>query len=544
MKTFLLSVLIVLTSSVRSEWASAQTNETASDSLPRLEIPEITIIGKKAITLPFARKGELYDVDIYQAPPPDSSLLGKRPPLALANLSLPQYGERLMPWRLAVVGGLGSFSSGVFRAYGDYEMQTWGAAANGGFLTSQGHTANASVHTTSIEANAYSLLQTDNNFLNNLRIAADAGFRHDAFGMFGLPGPGDDRRRDNVIFAAELRSVDQERNALNIGLGTKTWSVHDTRAGLDSGVTSVTPDIGISYATSIRNVRLTGGFTFVSSSVDYTVAAQTPSVLALTASARWDATTTWTLTLGGIYAAASEMNGESQTLIAPTAEAVLTLDRTSEVSFWWKPEERLSTYDAFILQNPYLARELALAPEKRPVVLGASLKITGADYSVNLRGLFQRSSNRGIIVADGGVLSTAFVDADEVSAQFDGTVRPVRPLHLEVTCQMSVARERGSSNQLPMVPIARLHSRGEYELPFPLSVWSTLEYWSQQNVDLDAHRELGGTMILGVGASSSIIPRSVLSLDVSNILNTSYEWWSGYVAPGRQVSFRAQVNIQ
>ena len=42
-----------------------------------LLFPEITIVGKKAITLPFARKGEIYDVNIYQAPPPDTLLLGE-----------------------------------------------------------------------------------------------------------------------------------------------------------------------------------------------------------------------------------------------------------------------------------------------------------------------------------------------------------------------------------------------------------------------------------------------------------------------------------
>ncbi|HLF15078.1 MAG TPA: hypothetical protein VI932_09350, partial [Bacteroidota bacterium] len=59
--------------------------------LPRLEIPEITIVGKKAITLPFARKGELYDVPLYEAPPPDSGLLTDRPPVDLPPGSLPRY---------------------------------------------------------------------------------------------------------------------------------------------------------------------------------------------------------------------------------------------------------------------------------------------------------------------------------------------------------------------------------------------------------------------------------------------------------------------
>src|SRR5207249_363497 len=62
-------------------------------AMPRLEIPEITIVGKKAITLPFARKGEIFDVNIYDAPPPDSSLLEDRPSIALPIGALPRYDE-------------------------------------------------------------------------------------------------------------------------------------------------------------------------------------------------------------------------------------------------------------------------------------------------------------------------------------------------------------------------------------------------------------------------------------------------------------------
>ena len=63
--------------------ASGQKVQTQRRDMPRLEIPEITIVGKKAITLPFARKGELFDVPIYDAPPPDSSLLLERPPVMM-----------------------------------------------------------------------------------------------------------------------------------------------------------------------------------------------------------------------------------------------------------------------------------------------------------------------------------------------------------------------------------------------------------------------------------------------------------------------------
>ena len=61
-------VFIVFLMMCGSALSQEQPQEKKPEEPPSLEIPEITIIGKKAITLPFARKGELYDVNIYEAP--------------------------------------------------------------------------------------------------------------------------------------------------------------------------------------------------------------------------------------------------------------------------------------------------------------------------------------------------------------------------------------------------------------------------------------------------------------------------------------------
>src|ERR1041385_3686055 len=106
--TYLLLGLIMLAA---QHGYGQEQQDSLKESLPKLEIPELTIIGKKAITLPFARKGEIYDVQIFEASPPDSSLLGQRSSSLLPLGSLPRFEERLKPWRISGEGGLGSFGA-------------------------------------------------------------------------------------------------------------------------------------------------------------------------------------------------------------------------------------------------------------------------------------------------------------------------------------------------------------------------------------------------------------------------------------------------
>src|SRR5207247_800198 len=116
-------------SPVRSQEQQASPKDTTG-ALPRLEIPEITIVGKKAIALPFARKGEIFDVHLYEPPAPDTSLIGDRQTLSIPIGSLPRDEEHQQPWRASLEGSLGSFSTGKLLAYVDYATQRWGMYGN------------------------------------------------------------------------------------------------------------------------------------------------------------------------------------------------------------------------------------------------------------------------------------------------------------------------------------------------------------------------------------------------------------------------------
>jgi hypothetical protein len=129
MKNVLIIVLLVLIGRGSSH-AQEQKKDQPPQETPKLEIPEITIVGKKAITLPFARKGEIYDVNVYTLPPPDSSILGVPPSVSLLGGRLPRHENRDDPWRTSVDGALGSFGSGHVEGYLDYKGDIWSLNAN------------------------------------------------------------------------------------------------------------------------------------------------------------------------------------------------------------------------------------------------------------------------------------------------------------------------------------------------------------------------------------------------------------------------------
>ena len=63
MKNYLVRILpliICLAATLHAQVAGT-VSDSARTTMPSLELPEITIVGKKAITLPFARKGEIFD---------------------------------------------------------------------------------------------------------------------------------------------------------------------------------------------------------------------------------------------------------------------------------------------------------------------------------------------------------------------------------------------------------------------------------------------------------------------------------------------------
>ena len=526
--------------------AQVQERPEAKDTagLPRLEIPEITIVGKKAITLPFARKGEIYDVNVYEAPPPDTGLLGGRESVPLPRGTLSRYEEHQVPWRASVEGSFGSFSTGSVGGYFDYKSQQWGIYGNGMYRTTQGHTVNASGSTSGLDVRAHSLIATDNDVLKTLRVSGGVGLRHDAYGMFGLPDLSTRRTRNNVSFGAEIGSSNQQGNAVDLSLDARVWNITDKQLGNDSDVSVVSPDLRGSVRTEIQDVQLGADVLYRGSSLNYPNASQSPSLLGFAAGARWRVSEQWSVRVGGIYHNGSGSDGITTTLVAPTAILQWKASQDREWIFWFQPEVHLTTYDEHMRENPYLIREILLRPEKRPVRVGTVLSFRTDRAAIQLRGSFTHSTNRDITLADSGRIRLEYADADQVAIEGLGSIDLPSGTKVKCTGVVQPGHETGTSTQLPMLPIIQLKGRAEQDLAIPATLSASADYMSRRNVDRAGSQTLGDVFLLGCGVSLRAIPRAVVSFEIGNLLNTGYELWSGYSAPGRQFTLEAKINLQ
>ncbi len=541
------SLLILFFLMLAAPPARAQDTTARRDTLgalPRLEIPEITIVGKKAILLPFARKGELYDVDVYQAPGPDSSLLGSRERISLPNGSLPRYEEKMQPWRASLEGGLGNYTTGRLFGYIDYTSLRWGVSGKGGYLTTNGHTTNADGNATILDLTARTIVSTDNDVLRSFRTDEGISYHHETYGMYGISSASIRRTRNTFGLLGMLGSTNREGAVLDVSLGANFTGITDASARGDSDVSVVSPSLHAAFSTDAGTARFVGDLVYKSSSLDYKHSTQSPSLVGFSLGVRWPETDKLKFTVGGLYQHGSDSQGADHTLIAPTAEVTWEADRDRVWSFWYRPAIRLQGYDELSAGNPYLIREIVIKPERDPLNLGSSLLFNSDVLSVRFEGSYAHTNDQRVEIADSGRIRLDYVDADRVTLGATGTLTVTDELALHFSGRIQPARAHDSSVQLPMLPLAYADGRLQYDLPAPFTVWSELEYTSRRNVNLSGDKTLNDAVLLHGGVSTHVIPRTSLSFRIKNIFNTAFQHWDGYSAPGREMMVEAKVNLQ
>ena len=539
-------LILLILSLVIMTVAKGQDNPARVDTtaMPRLEIPEITIVGKKAITLPFARKGEIYDIDIYEVSPPDTSILESRPAMSFPIGSLPRYEEPLIPWHVSAEGSFGSFSTGHLRAYVDYKGKKWGIYGNGGIQTTNGHTVHASGNSFYMDANAHSLVSTDNDILKSFRVSGGLQLMRDTYGIFGIRNSSVDRSRTNLVLGSRMSSLEREESTIDFNLRANIWSLSDQQPALSSSISAVSPELTASYSAKVSNVQLQTQISYSSTSLNYDHPAQTPSLFGISAGANWWLRDNWNILIGGEYQGGAGSDGSRHSLIVPFAVLKWEFDQDRAMSLWFKPEMHLASYGDYTEKNPYLVREIVLHPERKWFNVGGTFWFNSELFSLEINGAFAKSTDMCITLADSDKIYLAFVDADQFTVCGTGTLKVLENTRLTFAVVIQPSFEDGKSRQLPMIPLVQLAARAEVTLNLPLTIWSSLEFWSRQNVEMTGSKTLDEILQLNAGAASNIIPRTVLSLEVDNFLNHKFDWWSGYIAPGRTIKFEAKINFQ
>jgi outer membrane receptor protein involved in Fe transport len=545
MKTMTMRMIVLCgLAALAAPRAGAQAPDTVvRKELPRLEIPEITIVGKKAITLPFARKGEIYDVPLYEAPPPDTGLLTDRPEIELPPGSLPRYEQREQPWRVSAEASAGRFGTLGFLGYVDYHTQRWNLSTTGGYRRTDGHASNTGGDEYHLGGRYSALVTTDNDLLRNFRLNGDLEFRHDAFGMPGILPAGTERGRDNYTVGAGFSSVKRDGLVMDFSVAADILSVNDEWGGADSGVTVTSPAIDASVAGDMGTFRLITGFGYESSSLDYPGGASSPSLWTLAGALQWSPSDGFFLRAGGEYSGGSGTDDVSRSRLSPRAELEWRIDAGRKVNLWARPGMTLATYSALAAKVPYLAREIAMIPEARTIDAGGSVWYNSGMLTLELSGEYSRSDNRPVLVTDSGRIRTEFAPTWESRIGVEGTLRPGPAFRVRFNGAFRPSRERGGDSQLPMTPIADAGGHLEFDLTGWWTLNAAARYWSKQNVDRAGSRSIGSAVVLDAGASTTLIPRVLLSGGVRNLLDKQYEWWSGYPARGLDFYVTARARL-
>lgn len=518
-------------------------DSAARRELPKLEIPEITIVGKKAITLPFARKGEIFDVPLYEAPPPDTGLLTERPPIALPSGSLPRYEQREMPWRVSAEASAGRFGTIGGRAYVDYHTQRWNLSTTGGYRRTDGHTANSEGDEFQVGGRYTSLVSTDNEILRNFRLIGDLDYRHDAFGMPGLLPVVTERDRNRYSLGAGFSSIRREGLVMDFSVAADILSVTDAAGGLDSGVTVTSPALDASVTGDVGNYRFISGFRYESSSLDYSGSGASPSLYTLVGALQWRIATSFFLKAGAEYAGGGGTDDVSRTRLSPLAELEWEINAGRKVNLWFRPGMHLARYSDLAESVPYLAREVALIPEVQTVDFGGSIWYNSGMLTLEMSGGYSQSDNRLLLIADSGRIRTEFAGTWQTMLRVEGSVRPQEGLRFRFHGAFNPSRERGGNSQLPMTPIADAGAQAEYDLTGWWTLTGAARYWSRQNIDREALTWIGGTLVADAGVSTTIVSRVLLSAGIRNLFDRRYLRWNGYPARGLDFYLTAKARF-
>lgn len=511
--------------------------EEQKKDLPRLEIPEVTIVGKKAITLPFARKGEILDVELYTAPPPDTSLLAQRPITLPPVGTYPRFRETLFPFQGSLDALAGNFGTFDIRGTLRYTKLFWETSVRGRYSSTRGHTRNADARLAAFGVEGRATIDTDNEFLQSFRAKGNIDLSNSTYKLFGLPDSAlIERHRSTLTLQTMLSTIDQ---SFDVHLGMKTMSLEDKdRSTTESSV--VEPTFSLTGGYNMDRVHLFAQFQYTASLLDYSTPTESPTYVTFTPGLRWNPGSNWSGVFQLRYAHGTHSDGGSATLLSPAAHLRWRMANILWTSFWFEPSLNIGSWINSFEKIPYLIANVTVRHERVPIHLGASVQMKTSVIDVGGRVSVIGTSDTPIPIADSGVIRLEYVKTQQMLMGITATTDVTERARVIASANFNYARENGKSSQLAMTPSVRFQTRAEWTFSFPVTIWSSLEYTGPRNVDRDGAKALEGYILLNVGASSTAVPSTLLSLEVNNLLGTTYEWWKGYRAPGATVALKVQ----
>ncbi len=521
-------------------------------SLPTLEIENVTVIGKRTVVLPKARKGEVLDTSVYRLPAGDSLLFAER----ISNLggpggALPGYREFEQPLRVAAEASLGTYISPRVLISGEYVRPAYDLGAGVDFRNTAGHVDSAKATSVLLGAHGSLLLGDEGSPIGRFRLSAGVDYSSDSYSLYGRAAGAVDRSRTASTIALTMRDEASGSIHYSLGLNISQTSVADTRSDTTAEASATVPLFNLSAGTRVDSaLELRAGFVFASTSLRYGVATQTPSYLSAMAEVEYRANERTVLT-GGIVAAQGENSDSgSAGLVMPRLSARYSLAPTLALYAWFAPELRGPSYREQVMLAPYVEREITLHPERIPVNVAFGTAATIGTVALDARLFYQTIENLPAVVATApGTLVVEHVDASIVGLAATATVQLAEDLELQCEGIFRSSRVADSSVDVPMTPAVDLRVRAGYRFNDRIDIFGTLAAQTEQrtvlattSLPVDAQR-VGPRLLIGGGASYRLFDRLKAFIELDNAIGYSYQRWQNYSAPGFELRGGVRVAL-
>lgn len=501
--------------------------------LPKLDIPEITIVGKKAITLPFAKKGEYAQIDYLKAPEIDSLIVEDKHvfiiPIAMKSVA-GDFQEKFSGYFEAGVGNYSIFNSlGLIR----YSDQIWEGTLKAGYNSTSGHTKNADGNRFSIGADFGTLIYTDNEYLRSFRLVNLLDFVTEKFGIYGFKDSTIRRSRQLFSFKSSLTSSEFKSISTNLQLGISTFNVKDNNLK-EASVFS--PEFRMNTSFKVLNLNFLSKLSYETSVLNNSGQKESPALLQLSFMTRTFLRDDIYLTFGFKYINGTNSDGSYQKFLYPVA--IFKSDVTSNLRFslWFEPDVINNSYISQMLENPFLNKELMLRYSFKPVNFGIGVDYSSQDFSLGTKLSYSKVDDASYPKVQHEIIYLNYSDIDELKFEISTIVNIIKQVKLYTNALYNRSHLEKSKQQLFMKPEFIIQNKLEYVPDFPVKFYLNVEYFSKRYIDNVG--SLPGCILFGTGASSNFLKKTLISIDVINLLNAKYDYYLGYSAPG--VTFRTK----
>jgi hypothetical protein len=526
---------------------------------PQLDVEEVTVIGRRVVILPSARKGEVVDTTIYELPPGDSLLFGAR----ISNLGgtggpLPGYRELESPAVMSVEGSLGSFFSPRARAHGEFIRKAFDISGTIDYRGTAGHIDSAEAGSLLLAA-ATSLVIEGDAFVPRQRLGGNAEYMSESYYLFGNPVTPFDRSRRGLRAGAGIRSEEDRSTNYAFDLDFTSISVED-RLAVDSiggragtaGATS--PRIAFQLGGTIAPFDLLLRTSYMATSLVYGAPTRSPSHFSGSLDGRYRFSPKLSMNAGIFYQAAGQSDtvGGSTTASMINLRAALRYDLDSALSInvAYTPELRAPSYRELIMAAPYVEREIVLRPEKVPLNFTAGIRYAIPGITFEAGGYMeQRENTPAVVLTSDSALRYDRFESRSAGISGSARIETIAPFAFLLEGRAGSSVDEATDETLPLHPLIDVRGNIGYALGASIDLFADLRFQSARPVRLvdtaaaAVTRDLPAHLLVDIGGRWAVLPKLDIVASVTNLLGTAWEKFPGYSAPGLEVRAGARLEF-